>query len=523
MTNNELNIWPKQITVDKRIVKILSESTYENFPNALKEVIVNSYDAKATTVKITIDLNREKIVILDNGTGMSESDFDFFIRIAGKTRQREEIINSRRKIIGQFGVGFVSIFPFFENYDIETKKSGKTEILNANIPCFRYFVENKKTNVKSDIGSIDITGQISYNQTVSEEHYTKTTLTGFTRLTKNFFYPVQDQPPRKNSIHKKDGLEKLVWKLEEDLPILYEEENYNVLFKEVFSIPKFEVFVNEKPLYRRVWGNQLLETHQQAYKQFGKIKVKYFIATAGGVIKPNEAKHLKIRNLNVGVGDRTAFGMGEEVGGFRSKVNWLTGEIHILDGMNDLIKVSRDGFNFSSDYEKLKDFFISRLSFHSTRLEKEKEVTDFVASDELSTKVKNIRLLEPDTLQNKITQLRQKTINDNDSNIVQDRFNLELDKFNSATFKKTISLNKKKYNLISRKWNYKNDVYPACKIEGNTIVLNKDYPLFKKKSQTDFFVKLHYLLLVNYSEGNIDKGSYEKLTKDVIGIFNDYL
>ena len=74
----------------------------------------------------------------------------------------------------------------------------------------------------------------------------------------------------------------------------------------------------------------------------------------------------------------------------------------------------------------------------------EKEVTDFVASDELSTKVKNIRLLEPDTLQNKIAQLRQKTINDNDSNIVQDRFNLELDKFDSATFKKTISLLKVK-------------------------------------------------------------------------------
>ena len=52
---------PKSISVDKRIVKILSGSTYANFPSALREIIVNSYDADAENVYIDIDLFYTKI------------------------------------------------------------------------------------------------------------------------------------------------------------------------------------------------------------------------------------------------------------------------------------------------------------------------------------------------------------------------------------------------------------------------------------------------------------------------------
>ncbi|MBA3283721.1 MAG: ATP-binding protein [Nitrosopumilus sp.] len=69
------NIWPKSISVDKRIVRILSESTYENFPRALKELITNSYDADARNVKVTIDIKNETLIVEDDGKGMNEHDF----------------------------------------------------------------------------------------------------------------------------------------------------------------------------------------------------------------------------------------------------------------------------------------------------------------------------------------------------------------------------------------------------------------------------------------------------------------
>jgi HSP90 family molecular chaperone len=117
-------IWPKKITVDSKIVTILSGATYDNFPKALKEIITNSYDADASEVRITIDERGETITVEDNGWGLSESDFDFYLRIAGKSRTSRELTISGRKRIGQFGVGFLAVFPFCRNYNIESKKKG---------------------------------------------------------------------------------------------------------------------------------------------------------------------------------------------------------------------------------------------------------------------------------------------------------------------------------------------------------------------------------------------------------------
>ena len=131
--------WPKKITVDKRIVKILSESTYENFPNALREIIINSYDADSSKVDVSINLKKEVIEIEDNGWGMDENDFTHYLRIAGVKKESHNKTASGRFIVGQFGIGFLSLFPFFKNCTIISKKSGSSEILFAEIPCYKYF------------------------------------------------------------------------------------------------------------------------------------------------------------------------------------------------------------------------------------------------------------------------------------------------------------------------------------------------------------------------------------------------
>ena len=57
-----LENWTKRLTVDKRIVRLLSASTYENFPDAIREMVSNAYDADATEVRITINLEQDFIV-----------------------------------------------------------------------------------------------------------------------------------------------------------------------------------------------------------------------------------------------------------------------------------------------------------------------------------------------------------------------------------------------------------------------------------------------------------------------------
>ncbi len=103
--------WPKHLTVDKRIISLLSASTYESFPRALRELVSNSYDADATQVDITLSITDKVLTVKDNGTGMTPDEFDFFLRIAGRQRTRKRTTVLGRKRIGQFGIGFLRHVP----------------------------------------------------------------------------------------------------------------------------------------------------------------------------------------------------------------------------------------------------------------------------------------------------------------------------------------------------------------------------------------------------------------------------
>jgi hypothetical protein len=477
------NSWPKHITVDKRIVRILSASTYDNFPNALKEIITNSYDADASEVDIKISLENQTIIIEDDGVGMTEDDFSLYLRIAGMKRTKKPKTASGRLIIGQFGVGFLSVFPFFKNFSIETKAANTSELLYAEIPCSLYFASNA-----IDISDIQVQGGIRYDKNKYNRHYTRVTLSGFTNLTEVFFFPKKRSKPRKNSILNETSLNILKWRLSEDLPLIYRNSKLNKQFNIYSPNLPFKVLINNVELLRKVYGDKILEVNKKEFSQIGKIKFKYFICTTGEAINdPYEGRYLKIRNLNVGVGDRTTFGLGTEVGGSRSRLHWLSGEIHVLEGLNDLITVSRDKFNYDEDYELLKDFFVKCLSFHSNQLEKEE---DKKKANEAVKKnaVKSLKLID------------------------------QIDSVN-----RNIVIDGKKYQISLETWNYRNSFFSACKIEKNTLVINKSYPLFKSVKYTDVFLKLHLMLLRELKEKILTDKIYSKISAEILEVYKDYI
>jgi hypothetical protein len=307
------NTWPKHISVDKRIVKILSEATYDYFPSALKEIVTNSYDADASQVKIKVNVGREQVIVEDNGKGMAESEFELFLRIAGVKREKSDgTTASGRSIIGKFGVGFLSIFPFFKNYEIETSKKGSQEVLHASIPSYQYFSAGRF----AEVSEIPIQGSVRIEKEKASLSFTKITLTGFTPIGKAFFREGKSTKHRRDSVLSRDSIGKLIWKLEEDLPIEYEDQRFNVLTKFYSKNLKFDVFVNDQKLYRRTYADQILETSGDSLSfdriygseklkvnsdriiSKGKIKFQYFILTNKTAIHPYEARGLKIRNLS---------------------------------------------------------------------------------------------------------------------------------------------------------------------------------------------------------------------------------
>lgn len=513
-------IWPKKIQVDKRIVEILSGSTYENFPKAIKEVITNSYDADATNVYVLIDIPNEVIEIIDNGLGMNESDFDFYLRIAGKSRQKKLKTSRGRQRIGKFGVGFLAVFPFFRHYSLESTKAGLTEITFANILCSKFFDEGMELK---DVNEIPIDGgkkEKPNSQKFSQ--YTKVTLSGFTNATKAFFNEAYNQSGKRKTILNKEPLERFRWELSEDLPLVYESSVINFNISE--SDDLFQVFVNKIEIFRNIYAKNILETNTGEFHQIGGIKFKYFLASDNEAISPVEGRYLKLRNHNVGVGNRETFGIGLE-GRLYSKLAHLTGEINVIDGLNHLIKVSRDSFNYSPDFEEFKNFFRSKLREWSTRLEESNNIVKAKESFENRKMLLNIDNLEPEFL-NKTEKLKSIPHNFFEKERIPLDANLKLlqtiPHTPIAKTLKILELGENEFAIKKSNWNFEESNFPAIRIEDSVIHVNDNYPLFSIDKHFDVFFKFHFIYAKLVNEGVISEEQHKEIILKTLQTFKSY-
>src|SRR5690606_22437086 len=211
-------------------------------------------------------------------------------------------------------------------------------------------------------------------------------------------------------------------------------------------------------------------------------------------------RHLKMRNFNVGVGPRTTFGVGLE-GRTYARLAHLTGEVHFIDGMNDLINVARDNFNFSPDYEELQEYFRGKLRKWSDELDKIDQDEKFISAAEDKKHVKDLSALVKSNVTKKISDLEKrgftvskaKSSSATSTPIKIDKKKKEVivsEDIESEDATKTIEINSKTFKLKLENWDTDDD-YPACKLKGRTIIINEDYPLFRNKKFLDVFVKLH--------------------------------
>lgn len=111
-----------QIRVAGNIIKEISSIPQGSL--ALMELIKNSYEAKATNVKIKLD--KTCIVIQDDGTGMNDKGIEALLQISHSNKVfGEKITGTNRYISGEKGLGFFSTFRFGRNVHLDTMCDGK--------------------------------------------------------------------------------------------------------------------------------------------------------------------------------------------------------------------------------------------------------------------------------------------------------------------------------------------------------------------------------------------------------------
>jgi hypothetical protein len=515
------------LTVDKNIVEILSRSTYQrNFSYALREMVSNAYDADATKVSIDINRRNNSITIQDNGNGMTRDEFSYYLRIAGKKRGKLVTTRFRRKRIGQFGVGFLSVFPFCQTLKVTTSTENSNDILTATIPAAEFFA---KPLDQVDVEELAVNGVIYSEPRRVREHFTTITLTGLTELAKASISTTRPTHPdqrrqRTASIWDASPLERLKWELSDELPIAFPKGS---AYTDFFDYPEsqlMEVDLNGERLYRNdVLGNFLDSGEFVA----SGVRCKYAICTAWKAIRPREMRYMKMRLNNVGVGARTDFDITRTRA--YSRIAWLSGELHVLEGLEDLISVSRDGFVESAQYNAVREKMARILGKQALDIEAIEESSQAMAKQlgggkQLSVAAKRdvvdkgIKKLAEKGFS--VQRVRSRGHSGYDAISIDRQRKIVTLVEDHPSFTDEVTVHGKTYAIV---FNSLSENEPPCKFQGpRTIIVNTDFPLFHSRRYGELFKRFCIILLVGSKTHNSSTSMLRFIFKELQTQFDSY-
>jgi hypothetical protein len=108
----------------------LSRQTYDSFPKAIREAVLNALDADATEIDVDFSqvAGRRQMTVADNGAGMSLRDFcEQFMSLGGSSRFGDE------HRFGRIGIGSLALLQYAEAATVMTKHAGATTVTEARI------------------------------------------------------------------------------------------------------------------------------------------------------------------------------------------------------------------------------------------------------------------------------------------------------------------------------------------------------------------------------------------------------
>lgn len=141
---------------DVNTFRLLGRDLITDRITAVYELVKNCYDANSTLVKVSfenvsIQNDGGKIIIEDNGIGMSFSDIEDKWMVVGTNSKRIQKYSDppfNRKFVGEKGIGRFAVDKLGERVEIKTKKKGSDKWLVVNINWDDYENLSNKSNDK---------------------------------------------------------------------------------------------------------------------------------------------------------------------------------------------------------------------------------------------------------------------------------------------------------------------------------------------------------------------------------------
>ena len=153
-------------------IQHLGIGLYKQLPQAIAELITNSWDADSHNVQININYKEKIIIVSDDGNGMSAKEInENFLTIARNRRltdkQNDEkketgLSKNGRKVTGKKGLGKLALFGIANTIIIDSIRNGKLNSFELNY-----------NDIQSSSNSVYHPKTINYNVKTSEPNGTK--------------------------------------------------------------------------------------------------------------------------------------------------------------------------------------------------------------------------------------------------------------------------------------------------------------------------------------------------------------
>lgn len=149
---------PFTLTLDLNVLEHLADGLYSSVAAVLTEAVANSWDADAE--KVHLDLKRDRILICDDGIGMTKDDInEKYLRVGYRRRDKEGALTpeKKRKVMGRKGIGKLSLFSIAGMIRVETRSE------KAGAVALVIDVDELRTHIKK--------GHESYHPTQVDPQY----------------------------------------------------------------------------------------------------------------------------------------------------------------------------------------------------------------------------------------------------------------------------------------------------------------------------------------------------------------
>ncbi len=367
-----------KMSIDFNVLNHLGINLYSNISAVLSEVVANSYDADATVVNI--DIFQDKVVITDNGCGMTLEDVNKKYLLVGY-QKREGKFGIRktpkfgRNVMGRKGIGKLSLMSLAKEIEVYTIKDNIQSAFRISVDEIvelinseeRREYEPKDIEIDSQlqVGTKIVLKNIRPNHTLNHPDKIKTELARrFVILNKDFLIKVNSKE------------------------ITFADRRYFDKVKKIFIYGKCPIDIN--PQISFFDDDLQIEIRDNMVSKDNKYGVNGWIGyvNKSDDLKDGSASLNKISLLTNGkLGQDDIL---QELHNTSMFTNYLIGEIDadFLDGEKDLSTSSREGYQKDSmEYIMLSNFLKDEISHIGSVWNKDKEEQGVNAAINMEPKI----------------------------------------------------------------------------------------------------------------------------------------